>query len=349
MLPIKLPVEVIILPTVQCHRGCAFCGMDSTCKGIHMRKTWIPMVIEQIVELGDVCKSVFVSGLGEPLEYPWLLELMQGLLQTQAGNISFMTSGCKNQKEIGYDNLVALSQLRDPRVNPTISISNVHPWVSIQRMRFSVPFLEQISTQINVKLIDGKYPRKPTRLAIAALLYWSLCKLGYSEYLPKEEMAKLPEEHQKRLKSEMQRQGLLLKNARIEADEDGFAIYPSHLMTYMVRSMIRVGRAIDYLDLPREGGTFGKNPICSVFDGSCEHRLLYIHADGRIFPCDCVGWDDKMSLGHISDISLKEALELREPLLEKAFGNYIASPAILPDRFRCTRCCTQWPEKQYNI
>lgn len=336
-------LKVNLMPTDVCHRHCGFCGMRSTGRGEVLPLQTAAEVVRQIAGFKDREKLVCVSGGGEPLEYPHLPELFGLLLATNITRLALMTSGCKDQAERGFSNLVALSQIQDERLQPTLSVNYLHSQVTIQRLLTTVPYLEQMSTWMDLRYVCTM-TREPERMKRGLnRIGQALLKLGYCfgvEDLSQAETSKLDEDMLASLNEAWLDSSTLYKNPVVDVSPEKVVLSSDHHIAFEVQPVEFTGRAADLFDPPfRAQGSEHRTP-CEFLKDPAQ-RALDIRPSGEIFPCCCEGWDSRMRLGNIADMTLRQALAAKADKLRWAKANYQANPFDDNSWLQCHRCWTE--------
>lgn len=336
-------LNVVLMPTDVCHRHCKFCSMRSTGRGDVLPQETAAEIVRQIASFKSCDKRICITGGGEPLEYPPLPELFKMALATDISVLSLVTSGCKNEGERGYQTLKALSQIRDRRLRPTLSVNYLHPQVTIRRLQFTVPYLELMSPWLYMKCIVDLVREREKSARVLDRIATALLELGYCygvDDLPEIERRKVDEKMLADLDKAWRHDFFSYKNPTLVVDSGKPGLVSRHSLEIGFQQLSADGRAADLLGLPPQYKESEKTAICASLK-SPDKKYLAVRASGDIFPCTSEGWPDQMRLGNIANMTLREALSAKAAKLRWAEQNFRANPFDPESWDQCRRCYTE--------
>jgi organic radical activating enzyme len=85
------PVHVQLNPTNRCNLNCDFCSCSERDKNLELDPDRLTVAMEKFMDLG--CKSVTITGGGEPLLYPYINSLIPWLAEDMGIKVGLVTNG----------------------------------------------------------------------------------------------------------------------------------------------------------------------------------------------------------------------------------------------------------------
>lgn len=305
------PSNIVVMPTPRCDRGCAHCSHDSKMEGQEMDFHLIEKIAEEASEAEQ--NSILFSGGGETSLYSRIFQAVTLFLNSPQNKVSFVTSGCRNGEDTGYENLIRLAGIRDTRVEPCISYTRFNPTSEV-RLRFTLPLLREISGMTTILNAIGP------ELSVSGLGD-ILDDMGY---LP------LPDEYLLNSVAACVR----CEPALLGSDE--MAITGTNDLDMVWVDCFRItphGRA-KKLNVNWPAPFW---PCPELYD-ECYEDFLLVDWNGDIYPCKSYSFNNRAVIGNISTMSLAEARELKAEALTHARKNVLASPKMTNDPCEICSC-----------
>jgi organic radical activating enzyme len=288
-------IKILFAPTSRCDRGCKHCMFSSTMAGSDIRPILARELLLELAALRGE-KKIVVTGGGEPLLWPWLFEFIWQALGDERNKVVLVTSE--------------------------------------ERLRFSLPYLLRVNSEVNIKLTVD-FDRHEAIHGLMSILAEERFQLwavqAEQNYVHNSFLrdATLVEEETDLADHFLIRSCTAEEEYRYGREFDIVSIRPQTLALH------GRGRALyQGIEAPRLMRRFTsvEASCCEFTDRERNHNMLHVNEAGEIYPCEGAQFGHQaLRLGKLGEDRLSGLFAKKQKVIAEANRRYFTQPGFDPN------------------